>query len=159
LVLIALVVGAGAGLWSVGFRWLIFAFTWLATGHQQFGQQGRVASLHMPWLGPWFLLAVPVAGGLVYGPLIQRFAPPFFSGVPHDLSVSHAYTYLLVAVLGLAAGLVGYGFKTFLYKLEDVVDELWKGRPEWARPVDGAPTGGPDPGRRFGTPPASADAN
>jgi chloride channel protein, CIC family len=268
LVVIALVVGGGAGLGAVGFRWLIFTFTWIATGHQQFGQQGRTGSLHLPWLGPWFLLVIPVVGGLLYGPLIQRFArearghgvpevmlavaenggrirppvslvkafasalcigtggsvgregpivqigsalasslgqlvrvsetrlrvivacgaaggiaatfnapitglffgfeivlrefsldaliatslsavtadlvsraffgsAPFFSSVPHDLSISHDYTYLLVALLGLAAGLVGYGFKTFLYKLEDVVDDLWKGRPEWARPAVG----------------------
>jgi CIC family chloride channel protein len=70
----ALMVGVGAGLGAVGFRWLIFAFTWLATGHQQFGQQGRVGSLHLPWLGTGFLFLVPVLGGLIYGPLIQRFA-------------------------------------------------------------------------------------
>ena len=29
------------------------------------------------------------------------------------------------------------GFKTFLYWLEDAVDQLWKGRPEWARPAVG----------------------
>ena len=66
--------GRVPGLAAVGFRWLIFAFTWLATGHEQFGQQGRVASLHLPWLGIWFLLLIPVLGGLLYGPLIQRFA-------------------------------------------------------------------------------------
>ncbi|HTT89388.1 MAG TPA: chloride channel protein [Acidimicrobiales bacterium] len=268
LVVIALVVGGVAGLGAVGFRWLIFSLTWLATGHQQFGQQGRTGSLHLPWLGPWFLLLIPVVGGLIYGPLIQRFArearghgvpevmlavaenggrirppvslvkalasavcigtgcsvgregpivqigsamastlgqvvrvsetrlrvivacgaaggiaatfnapitglffgfeivlrefsldaliatslsavaadlvsraffgsAPFFTGIPHDLSISHDYTYLLVVLLGLASGLVGYGFKTFLYKLEDVVDDLWKGRPEWARPAVG----------------------
>ncbi len=265
---IALVVGAGAGLGAAGFRWLIFAFTWLATGHDQFGQQGRVASVHLAWLGPYFVLVVPVIGGLVYGPLLQRFAPearghgvpevmvavaenggrirppvalvkalasalcigtggsvgregpivqigsalasslgqvvrvsetrlriivacgaaggiaatfnapitglffgfeiilrefsldalvatslaavsadlvsrgffgsaPFFSAIPHDLVITHDYTYLLVAVLGLASGVVGYGFKSFLYKLEDVADRLWKGRPEWARPAVG----------------------
>jgi len=74
LVVMALLVGVGAGLGAVGFRYLISAFTWLATGYQQFGQQGRVASLHLPWLGIWFLLLIPVVGGLVYGPLIQRFA-------------------------------------------------------------------------------------
>ena len=62
---------------------------------------------------------------------------PFFDSVPHDLTVSNFSTYLLVALLALAAGLVGYGFKTFLYKLEDVVDKLWTGRPEWARPAVG----------------------
>lgn len=268
LVLMALVVGGVAGLGAVGFRWLIFAFTWLATGHYQFGQQGRVGSVHLPWLGIWFLLLIPVLGGLVYGPLIQRFArearghgvpevmlavaenggrirppvtivkalasavcigvggsvgregpivqigsaaastlgqwvrmsesrlriivacgaaagisatfnapitglffgfeiilkefsldalfatilsavaadivsrgffgaAPFFSQIPHDLFVRHDYTYLLIAVLGLGAGVVGFGFKTVLYKLEDVADVLWKGRPEWARPVVG----------------------
>jgi CIC family chloride channel protein len=62
---------------------------------------------------------------------------PFFAHIPHDLVVRHDYTYLLVAVLGLGAGLVGYGFKTVLYKLEDVTDAVWKGRPEWARPAVG----------------------
>jgi CIC family chloride channel protein len=268
LVAMALVVGVGAGFGAVGFRWLIFAFTWLATGHEQFGQQGRVPSLHLPFLGIWFLLLIPVLGGLLYGPLIQRFArearghgvpevmlavaenggrirpqvavvkslasalcigvggsvgregpivqigsalastlgqfvrmsetrlrilvacgaaagisatfnapmtglffgfeiilrdfsldalfatilssvaadlvsqaffgsAPFFSTFPHDLFVKHDYTYLLLAVLGLAAGLVGYGFKTVLYKLEDVADRLWLGRREWARPAVG----------------------
>ena len=64
---VALVVGAGAGLGVVVFRWLIYAVTWLATGHEQFGQQGRVGSPHLPWLGIWFVLAVPVVGGLLYG--------------------------------------------------------------------------------------------
>ena len=36
-----------------------------------------------------------------------------------------------------AAGLIGVAFKTFLYWLEGFVDELWKGRPEWARPAVG----------------------
>jgi chloride channel protein, CIC family len=268
LVVMALVVGVVAGFGAVGFRWLIFAFTWLATGHEQFGQQGRVGSLHLPWLGIWFLLLIPVLGGLMYGPLIQRFArearghgvpevmlavsenggqirsqvsivkalasaicigvggsvgregpivqigsafastlgqwvrmsetrlriivacgaaggisatfnapitglffgfeiilgefsldalfatilsavtadlvsraffgsAPFFAQIPHDLVVRHDYTYLLVVLLGIGAGLVGYGFKTVLYKLEDITDALWKGRPEWARPAVG----------------------
>jgi chloride channel protein, CIC family len=268
LIVMALVVGAGAGLGAVVFRWLIYTFTWLVTGHQQFGQQGHEASLHFPWLGIWFLLLAPVIGGLLYGPLIQRFArearghgvpevmlavaenggrirppvtivkalasalcigtggsvgregpivqigsafastlgqvvrmsetrlriivacgaaggiaatfnapitglffgfeivlrefsldamfatilaavtgdvvsraffgsAPFFAGMPHGLVVSNDFSYLLIAVLGLAAGLIGVGFKTFLYWLEDAIDDLWKGRPEWARPAVG----------------------
>ncbi len=70
----ALVVGAGSGLGAVGFRSLIYFFTWLATGHVQFGQQGRVPSTHLPWLGVAFFVVIPVVGGLVYGPLIYRFA-------------------------------------------------------------------------------------
>ncbi|MGA9774827.1 MAG: chloride channel protein [Candidatus Dormiibacterota bacterium] len=268
LAVMALLVGAGGGLGAVGFRYLITAFTWLATGYGQFGQQGRVASLNLPWLGIWFLLLIPVVGGLIYGPLIQRFArearghgvpevmlavaenggrirpqvtivkalasavcigtggsvgregpivqigsafastlgqvvrmsetrlriivacgaaagisatfnapltglffgfeivlrefsldavlattlsavtadlvsravfgpAPFFTQVPHDLTVGHPATYLLIAMLGVAAGLIGFAFKTVLYKFEDVLDALWKGRPEWARPAAG----------------------
>jgi chloride channel protein, CIC family len=74
LFLLALLVGAGSGLGAVIFRYLIYLFTWLATGHEQFGQQGRVGSTHLPWLGPAFLAVIPVLGGLLYGPLIYRFA-------------------------------------------------------------------------------------
>jgi CIC family chloride channel protein len=268
LVVMALVVGAGAGLGAAGFRELIFFFTWLATGHDQFGQQGHAPSLHLPFLGIWFVLIVPVLGGLVYGPLIQRFArearghgvpevmlavaenggrirppvtivkalasaitigsggsvgregpivqigsalastlgqwvrmsehrlriivacgaaggiaatfnapitglffgfeivlrefsldalfttslaavtgdvvsraffgsAPFFAAVPHDLTITNDASYLLVAVLALIAGLIGLGFKTVLYGMEDRADELWHGRPEWARPAVG----------------------
>ena len=40
-------------------------------------------------------------------------------------------------MLGSLAGLIGVGFKTVLYRLEDLADELWQGRPEWARPAVG----------------------
>jgi CIC family chloride channel protein len=62
---------------------------------------------------------------------------PFFAQIPHDLAVTHPSTYLLIAVLGVAAGLIGFSFKTVLYKSEDLVDRLWRGRPEWARPAVG----------------------
>ena len=268
LAVMALIVGAFAGLAAALFRWLIYAFTWLVTGHRQFGQQGHAASLHMPWLGLWFVFVIPVVGGLLYGPLIDRFASearghgvpevmlavaenggrirppvtivkalasaicigtggsvgregpivqvgsamastvgqlvrmsenririivacgaaggiaatfnapitglffgfeiilrefsldalfatslaavtgavvsraffgsaPFFTAIPHGLTIGGDYTYLLIVVLGIAAGLIGVAFKTFLYRLEDVADELWKGRPEWARPAVG----------------------
>ena len=268
LVVMALLVGAGAGLGAVVFRELVYAVTWIATGHEQFGQQGRVASLHLAWLGIGFFLVIPVLGGLLYGPLIQRFArearghgvpevmlavaenggrirpqvtvvkalasalcigtggsvgregpivqigsafastvgqwvrmsernlriivacgaaggiagtfnapltglffafeivlrefsldalfgtalsavtadlvsraffgsAPFFASFPHNLPAPPDATYLLIAVLGLAAGLLGVGFKTFLYWLEDYLDRLWRGRPEWARPAVG----------------------
>jgi len=51
LLAVALVVGAGSGLGAIAFRDLIYFFTWLATGHAQFGQQGRVGSAHFPGLG------------------------------------------------------------------------------------------------------------
>ena len=268
LAVMALVVGAGAGLGAAGFRELVFFVTWLATGHSQFGQQGHAPSLHLPFLGIWFVLVVPVLGGLLYGPLIQRFArearghgvpevmlavaenggrirppvtivkalasaitigsggsvgregpivqigsalastlgqwvrmsehrlriivacgaaggiaatfnapitglffgfeivlrefsldalfatslaavtgdvisralfgsAPFFSAIPHDLAITNDTSYLLVGVLAVVAGLIGLAFKTVLYRMEDRADELWRGRPEWARPAVG----------------------
>jgi CIC family chloride channel protein len=265
---VALVVGAGAGLGAVGFRWLIFAVTWLFTGHQQFGQQGHASSPHLPFLGIFFVVAAPVIGGIIYGPLIYRYArearghgvpevmlavaenggrirppvvvvkalasaitigsggsvgregpivqigsafassigqligtsearlriivacgaaggisatfnapvtglffgfelvlrefsldalfatslaavsadvvsraffgsAPFFSAIPHSLAITNDFTYLLVGLLALIAGLIGLGFKTVLYGLEDWTDRIWQGRPEWARPAVG----------------------
>jgi CIC family chloride channel protein len=58
----------------VAFRYLIYFFTWLATGHVQFGQQGYTGSSHLPWLGLAFFVVIPVIGGLIYGPLIYRYA-------------------------------------------------------------------------------------
>lgn len=75
LVGLALIIGAGAGLGAVVFRYLILAITNLVTGRDDYGEAGRVASLHLPSLGPWFLLLAPVVGGLLYGPLVYRFAP------------------------------------------------------------------------------------
>lgn len=75
LVGLALLIGVGAGLGAVVFRLLIIAITEVVTGRADFSDAGRVASLHLPALGPWFLLLAPVVGGLLYGPLVQRFAP------------------------------------------------------------------------------------
>ena len=75
LVVMALLVGAVAGLGAAGFRDLIYLITWLFTGQRAYGQLGHQASLHLPLLGIWFVLVAPVAAGLLYGPLIQRFAP------------------------------------------------------------------------------------
>jgi CIC family chloride channel protein len=74
LFVIAALVGVGSGLGAVVFRYLIYFFTWLATGHVAFGQDGHAGSAHLPWLGWAFFVVIPVAGGLVYGPLIYRYA-------------------------------------------------------------------------------------
>ncbi|MGD0560894.1 MAG: chloride channel protein, partial [Streptosporangiaceae bacterium] len=74
LFVLALVTGVGAGLGAVVFRYLIYFVTWLATGHSQFGQAGYVGSSHLPWLGLGFFVVIPAIGGLLYGPLIYRFA-------------------------------------------------------------------------------------
>jgi chloride channel protein, CIC family len=75
LVVMALVVGAGAGLGAAGFRDLIYLVTWLFTGSRSYGQFGHRPSLHLAFAGIWFVLVAPVVAGLLYGPLIQRFAP------------------------------------------------------------------------------------
>jgi chloride channel protein, CIC family len=268
LVVMALVVGVGSGLAAAGFRELIYLITWVFTGRSTFGEQGHAASLHVPFLGVWFVLIVPVIAGLLYGPLIQRFArearghgvpevmlavaenggrirppvtivkalasalciggggsvgregpivqigsafastlgqlvrmsegrlrvivacgaaggisatfnapltgvffgfeillkefsldalaatilsavtadvlsraffgsAPFFAGVPHNLGVTNDFTYLLVALLGIAAALIGVAFQKTIYKGEDAADRLWASRPEWLRPVAG----------------------
>lgn len=74
LFLLAAAAGVASGAGAVAFRDLISLVTWLATGHSQFGQQGWLVSAHLPWLGLGFFVLIPVAGGLLYGPLIYRFA-------------------------------------------------------------------------------------
>ncbi|HEY2505921.1 MAG TPA: chloride channel protein [Streptosporangiaceae bacterium] len=74
LFVVAVLVGAGSGLGAVVFRYLIYFVTFLATGHTQFGQAGYTGSSHLPWLGLAFFVVIPVIGGLLYGPLIYRYA-------------------------------------------------------------------------------------
>ncbi|MEO9240599.1 MAG: chloride channel protein [Jatrophihabitantaceae bacterium] len=51
-------------------------------------------------------------------------------------SVDHLSQYLLFALLGLLAGVVGVGFTRVLYWIEDACDWAWRG-PEWLRPAAG----------------------
>ena len=62
---------------------------------------------------------------------------PFFAAIPHDLTVHNDLTYLLIALLGITAGLIGVAFQKVLYRGEDAADALWRGRPEWLRPIAG----------------------
>jgi len=262
----AIAIGLGAGAGAYVFRRLIVEFTWIFTGAEDYGAAGRVASPHLPWLGPAFMLLTPVLGGLVIGPLIYFFArearghgvpevmlavaenggrirprvtvvkalasaicigsggsvgregpivqigaalastlgqvvripesrlrllvacgaaggisatfnaplagaffglelilrevsaeslvavllssmaadavgqaafgrQPFFA-LPPALLPS-AWDYLLCVALGLAAGLVGTAFAKVLYRVEDLCDWAWRGKPEWLRPIAG----------------------
>jgi CIC family chloride channel protein len=261
---ITLLVGLVAGAGAIVFRLMIFGFTAAFTGHANFGQQGRIASAHFPFLGIWFYLLAPIIAGLIFGPLIYFFArearghgvpevmlavaenggrirpqvavvkalasslciggggsvgregpivqigsafgstigqlirmsegrmrilaacgaaggisgtfnAPItgaffglelilqelsleatvlvlvasaaadvvsrlaFGGAPifnlPALSLSSDWDYLFCAVLGVVAAIGGVGFKTVLYRTEDLFDRLWRGRPEWARPA------------------------
>jgi chloride channel protein, CIC family len=72
---LALLVGAGAGAGAVGFRYMILGFTELFTGHRDYSAVGHAPNPELPGLGVWFVLLAPVVGGLLYGPLVSRFAP------------------------------------------------------------------------------------
>ena len=73
-VLLALAVGAGAGLGAIAFRELLVGLTRLFTGHAEYGVNGREGN-PLLGVGAWFLLLAPIVGGLLYGPLLSRFAP------------------------------------------------------------------------------------
>ncbi|MFJ8112470.1 chloride channel protein [Streptomyces sp. NPDC096132] len=71
---LAALTGAGAGVGSIVFRWCIGGFTRLFSGHDDYAAAPGSANPHVPWLGPFFVLLAPVLGGLLYGPLVHRFA-------------------------------------------------------------------------------------
>ena len=64
------------------------------------------------------------------------FGRQAFFALPPALLPS-AWDYLLCIVLGLAAGVVGVAFSKILYRVEDLCDWAWRGRPEWLRPAVG----------------------
>jgi CIC family chloride channel protein len=74
LITLALLVGAGAGLGAVLFRYLILAFTYAFTGHRDYSADGHAPYGYFHGLGFWFVVLTPVVAGLVYGPLIYFFA-------------------------------------------------------------------------------------
>ncbi|TDF91557.1 CBS domain-containing protein [Arthrobacter terricola] len=72
----AVVVGAGAGFAAVAFRWLITAATLFFSGTADYSAvHGDRSHPWLPWLGAAFVVLAPAAGGLLYGPLVRRFAP------------------------------------------------------------------------------------
>jgi CIC family chloride channel protein len=68
------VVGAGAGAGAVLFRYLILGFTEVFTAHRDYSAGGHAAYGYFHAVGFWFVVLVPVIGGLLYGPLIHFFA-------------------------------------------------------------------------------------
>ena len=75
LTVLALLVGAGAGVGAIAFRYMILGVTYILTGHRDYSTAGHAPNPLVPGLGIWFVLIVPVIGGLLYGPLVSRFAP------------------------------------------------------------------------------------
>lgn len=72
---LGVLIGLGAGAGAVAFRYLILWFTEAFSGTRDYSAAGRVANPHVPWLGIAFVVVAPIVGGLLYGPLIARFAP------------------------------------------------------------------------------------
>ena len=71
----AALVGAIVGAAAVLFNLAIRAWTWVSTGFDEYTT--HIGASHGLWgWAPWlFLLLSPAVAGLLYGPLIQRFAP------------------------------------------------------------------------------------
>jgi len=65
MVVLAVVVGIGGGYGAVIFRWLIGS-----AGYLYFGEMKALLS----WLGRYYAILVPAAGGLIVGPLVYFFA-------------------------------------------------------------------------------------
>jgi CIC family chloride channel protein len=59
---------------AIAFRYMIEGVTYLFTGHDDYSLVGRAGN-PLLGLGGWFVVAAPVVGGLIYGPLVSRFAP------------------------------------------------------------------------------------
>ena len=71
---LSLIVGVGAGLGAVAFRYLIKWATELLSGYADYAGHGHAANPHVPGLGRWFVALAPVIAGILYGPLVYRFA-------------------------------------------------------------------------------------
>jgi CIC family chloride channel protein len=108
LVGLAVLIGAGAGLGAIVFRWLITTFTHVFSGQADYADAGRAAHPWFPELGPWFLLLAPVVAGLVYGPLVYKFAPEARGGrIPAQVSAVKALASALTIGSGGSVGREG----------------------------------------------------
>nr|WP_238361950.1 chloride channel protein [Actinopolymorpha pittospori] len=71
---LAVAIGAGAGVGAIGFRALIEGFTRLFSGHTDYSAAGHALNPLVPGLGAFFVVVSPVVAGLLYGPLVHWFA-------------------------------------------------------------------------------------
>lgn len=63
----------------------------LFTGHTDPSALGHFTNPHFPLLGPYVVLVIPIVGGLLYGPLVYRFAPEARGhGVPEVMLAVHS---------------------------------------------------------------------
>lgn len=80
LVALAVATGAGSGCLAIAFGRMITAFTRLFTGFTDYSLADHAANPHVSVLGRYFVLLVPIVAGLLYGPLVSKFAPEARSG-------------------------------------------------------------------------------
>ena len=80
---------------AVAFRYMILGFTYVFTGHRITAPPVTRATRSFRGLGIWFVVLAPVVGGLIYGPLVSRFAPE---------ARGHGVPEVMFAVAGWAAG-------------------------------------------------------
>lgn len=71
---LALIVGVGAGLGAVAFRYMIEGLTRMFTGYLDYAGVAGQPNPHMSGLGRFFVVVTPVVAGILYGPLVYRFA-------------------------------------------------------------------------------------
>lgn len=74
LALVAALIGTLVGGAAVLFNLMIRAWTWVSTGYQDYSTHPGAPHGVWGW-SPWFLVMAPVVAGLVYGPMIQKWAP------------------------------------------------------------------------------------
>ena len=91
LAVLALLVGVGAGVGAIGFRYMVLGLTELFSGQSDPSDLGHFSNPHVPLLGPYIVLVLPILGGLLYGPLVYRFAPEARGhGVPEVMLAVHS---------------------------------------------------------------------
>jgi len=74
LLAVSVLIGAGAGAGAVVFRTMVEAGTRAFTGFTDYAAHPGAANPHLAGWGRWFVVVTPVVAGLVYGPLVHRFA-------------------------------------------------------------------------------------
>ncbi|MDU0967981.1 MAG: chloride channel protein [Actinomycetaceae bacterium] len=74
LALLALLIGAAVGCASVLFHYCIEGWTWLMTGYTDYPPHAGEPHGVLGWPS-WLIIFVPVISALIYGPLVQKFAP------------------------------------------------------------------------------------
>jgi chloride channel protein, CIC family len=91
LIALAFMTGVAAGVGAIVFHFMIDGFTLLFSGHRDFSAAGHASNPLVPGMGIWFVVLAPVVGGLIYGPLVARFAPEARGhGVPEVMLAVHS---------------------------------------------------------------------